>query len=362
MSSDDIFKALVGTGAGVATTVLGSDLLSKKKESLEKILSRGKATKATADKIRKHLKSVGLNPDDYKFVTGKGIAPGYSESTKTFYLSSDDLSVAHHEAGHAIQHAKSPKLTRAAQMVSSVAPTAILANSLAAYLPGNEVSQKLDKYGPYALAAAALPNIALEYDASKKAKDYLANVDRDNMAIHSHKLDSALTTYLIDGAINPVSWLAGRKAADLVKESGLITSGINATARGVGKALKWGAKSTMDSAVTASRVARDFSKSKGVKAKGKVVKDSLVGNYDSPDSGGWGRKIGLATSVLTPATAAYAISQKPGSAETWGRELGSVSGEVLGGGKMLGGVALSHKLAGTGARAGAKVDKFIRGN
>jgi hypothetical protein len=105
-----------------------------------------------------------------------------------------------------------------------------------------------------------------------------------------------------------------------------------------------------------------MSKAKGFKAKSKVVGRSLVGDEPGKPSMGAGKALSLGMSVVTPATAAYAISQKPGNAETWGRELGSVSGEVLGGGKMLGGVALSHKLAGTGAKVGKKVDNFIKGN
>lgn len=326
--------------------------------------TRGKAEAALAslDRAKPDAKTIGIVKE---FLREQGIVDNkvkinFSDSNEynpvkgEMSLATRDPAVALHETGHAIQNIKYPKLSRTGLAISKYAPPTAAAAAAIAFLTGdNKSSDIINKYAPLALLLASTPEVALEYDASRRAKKFMQSHYPELSEQANKKLDKALETYIINAVSTPAAWAASNMASSLVKKSGLGT----VAAKGV----RFAGGVIADSIGRTGRVVRDFSTSKGVIGKFKAAGRALMGESDGKPTtlGGKIMRAGEAGLVLsTPVLAAYGISKAPKDPEVWGREVGTAVGEVLGGGKLLGGAALASTVGSKGAEYGRKIKEF----
>lgn len=331
--------------------------------------TRGKAeaTLASLDRAKPDAKTIGIVKEflreqgivDNKVKINFSDSNGYNPVKGEMSLATRDPAVALHETGHAIQNIKYPKLSRTGLAISKYAPPTAAAAAAIAFLTGdNKSSDTINKYAPLALLVASTPEVALEYDASRRAKKFMQSHYPELSEQANKKLDKALETYIINAVSTPAAWAAAWAASNIasgfVKKSGLGT----VAAKGV----RFAGGAIADSIGRTGRVIRDVGTSKGVIGKFKAAGRSLLGESDGKPTtiGGKLMRAGETGLVLsTPVLAAYGISKAPKDPEVWGREIGTAVGEVLGGGKLLGGAALAPTVGSKGAEYGRKIKEFI---
>ena len=349
-------RSLLGASTELGTTLALSGILGeinkKKISELRKKLEGSSPTVATKETINKFLKSEGLDPTKFKVLKSDKV-DGYDMDGRKMVLSTGDKAVALHEAGHAIQAEKHPVLSRLGVAVSRLTPMALAANAVLAEVTDNKTSNVINKYGPGILLASAVPEAALEYDASRRAKEYLKKHYPAEYKKSADKLDEAFGTYVSDAFTGPAAWSAGRVAREMVKGAGL-GSWTASQIRKVPGILKRQVEAS-------GRAYRDIADARGVRGKARQGWRHLVGS-DSDSGSKTGKAVktlAVGGALLSPALAASEISKDPGKVSTWTRESSRVAGEILGGGKLLGGLALGQGFANVGEAVGKKVDRFI---